>query len=163
MSMGNFFVTCKVANITNYMIYKQDVAAGFILFLRSEDTISGSSVSTALAAGVCSLILTCDRLANLQKKYVGAYEDDSSLALVKRHHNIMQSSNGSRLVLLEKLAKSTYYVSGKLAHDRCPQRSKCSMQILWNGIRHQLEQSQDLSFVKVKMILMSNRSNIEVR
>ena len=31
--------------------------------------ISGSSVATALAAGLCSLMLTCDRLAHPGKKY----------------------------------------------------------------------------------------------
>ncbi|KAF2497767.1 subtilisin-like protein [Lophium mytilinum] len=46
----------------DFLIRGHNVAAGVIPFLKSEDTITGSSVSTAIAAGLSSLILTCDRL-----------------------------------------------------------------------------------------------------
>ncbi|KAF2678077.1 subtilisin-like protein [Lentithecium fluviatile CBS 122367] len=50
----------------DYLIRGQNVAAGVIPFLKSEDTITGSSVSTAIAAGLSSLILTCNRLNHLE-------------------------------------------------------------------------------------------------
>ncbi len=93
-------------NKYHYMLRGQDVAAGIIPFLKSEDTISGSSVSTALAAGLCSLILTCDRLANPEKKYVGGTkEKDSRLFMVKKHLDLMRSSENSQFVLLEKFGQ----------------------------------------------------------
>lgn len=55
-------------NKFNYKLQGQNVAAGVIPFVESSDYISGSSVSTALAAGLSSLILTCDRLARLREK-----------------------------------------------------------------------------------------------
>ncbi|KAM0518153.1 hypothetical protein ACHAPE_004560 [Trichoderma viride] len=48
----------------NYGIHGIDVAAGVVPFLESDDRISGSSVATAIAAGLASLTLSCDRLAN---------------------------------------------------------------------------------------------------
>ncbi|KAJ2995553.1 hypothetical protein NUW58_g1242 [Xylaria curta] len=49
--------------IHDYLINGEDVAAGVVFFLNSEDTITGSSVAIAIAAGLSS-ILTCDRLSN---------------------------------------------------------------------------------------------------
>ncbi|KAI0096962.1 hypothetical protein GGR51DRAFT_542140 [Nemania sp. FL0031] len=46
----------------NYMFQGLDVAAGVIPFLESSDRISGSSVATAIASGIGSLILSCARL-----------------------------------------------------------------------------------------------------
>jgi len=51
-----------------YKLQGQNVAASVIPFVESSDSISGSSVSTALAAGLSSLILTCDKLARLGEK-----------------------------------------------------------------------------------------------
>lgn len=56
----------------DYRIQGQNVAAGVIPFVESSDSLTGSSVSTALAAGLSSLILTCYKLARLQRKEPGA-------------------------------------------------------------------------------------------
>lgn len=45
-----------------YMFQGFNVAAGVIPFLESNDRISGSSVATAIASGISSLILSCARL-----------------------------------------------------------------------------------------------------
>ncbi|KAI0169132.1 peptidase S8/S53 domain-containing protein, partial [Hypoxylon sp. FL1284] len=89
-------------NQYHYKLNGQDVAAGIIPFLKSEDTISGSSVSTALAAGLCSLILTCDRLANPHKAYEKGTGERTRLHLVKHHLDNMQSSTNSQFVMPEK-------------------------------------------------------------
>ncbi|KAL7973096.1 hypothetical protein HDV63DRAFT_414849, partial [Trichoderma sp. SZMC 28014] len=52
----------------DYMVQGQNVAAGVIPFVESSDFLTGSSVSTALAAGLSSLILTCFKVARLQYK-----------------------------------------------------------------------------------------------
>ncbi|KAL6862075.1 hypothetical protein J3F83DRAFT_221923 [Trichoderma novae-zelandiae] len=50
----------------DYMVQGQNVAAGAIPFVDSVDYLTGSSVSTALVAGLSSLILTCHKLSNLE-------------------------------------------------------------------------------------------------
>ena len=47
----------------HYKLQGLDVAAGVIPFVESSDRISGSSVATAIAAGLSSLILSCARLS----------------------------------------------------------------------------------------------------
>ncbi|XXH00917.1 hypothetical protein Hte_007268 [Hypoxylon texense] len=86
----------------HYRIPGQNVAAGVIPFLNSDDTISGSSVSTALATGLCSLMITCDRLGNPEKKYMGRDEKNSRLELVKTHLDQMRSNDKNHFVMLEK-------------------------------------------------------------
>ena len=52
----------KKANQYDFCINSQDVAVGAIPFLStSTERISGSSVATAIAAGVCSLLIACLR------------------------------------------------------------------------------------------------------
>ena len=82
----------------NFMIPGQDVAAGVIPFLESNDRISGSSVSTAVASGLSSLILSCARLNNPQKDIVGLPREN----LVKNYLKTMESQSGSKELLLEK-------------------------------------------------------------
>ncbi|KAL8399862.1 hypothetical protein RB594_000326 [Gaeumannomyces avenae] len=89
-------------NKYDYMIRGQNIAAGVIDFLKSEDVITGSSVSTALAAGLCSLILTCDRLAHPGKRYPGGKEAGSRWALVRRHLEKMAADDSKQFLLLEK-------------------------------------------------------------
>lgn len=50
--------------VCNDTLQGQKVWAGDIPFLDSRESPTGSSVSTAIAAGLLSLILTCDRMAN---------------------------------------------------------------------------------------------------
>lgn len=45
-----------------FRLQGNEIAAGVIHFLESHDRISGSSVATAIASGLCSLILSCARL-----------------------------------------------------------------------------------------------------
>lgn len=47
----------------DYRVVGDNIPVGRVPFLKSPDTISGSSVATAIAAGVVSLILACCRLA----------------------------------------------------------------------------------------------------
>ncbi|KAI0423857.1 hypothetical protein F5Y09DRAFT_326191 [Xylaria sp. FL1042] len=90
----------------SYKIRGKDVAAGVIPFLKWEDTISGSSVATALGAGLCSLILTCDRLANPDKEYaigeMSINSPNSRYAVVTKHLKSMLSETDDQFVLLEK-------------------------------------------------------------
>ncbi|KAI5924908.1 peptidase S8/S53 domain-containing protein [Camillea tinctor] len=100
---GKLLRNIEDSNDYDYMLQGQDVAAGIVPFLNSKDTISGSSVATALAAGLCSLILTCDRFANPGKKYApGITDKESRLVMVKYHLESMKSNEKSRFVLLEK-------------------------------------------------------------
>lgn len=84
-----------------YLFKGENVAAGVIPFLKSDDTISGSSVATALAAGLCSLILTCNRLKNPETQYQGKIGDGSRYSLVTKCLDAMKSRPGSFFVLLE--------------------------------------------------------------
>lgn len=52
----------------NYKVQGQNVAAGVIPFVQSSDYVTGSSVSTALTAGLSSLILTCHKVAHLRQQ-----------------------------------------------------------------------------------------------
>lgn len=47
-----------------FLFLGKDVYVGPIPFVKSEDYVNGSSVATAIAAGVASLTLSCHRLAN---------------------------------------------------------------------------------------------------
>lgn len=69
----------------DYLIKGEYVAPG------SEDTITGSSVSTALAAGLSSLILMCDRLRNPEKKYETGTKDGSRYELIRSRLDQMRA------------------------------------------------------------------------
>ncbi|KAI0593784.1 hypothetical protein F4775DRAFT_596851 [Biscogniauxia sp. FL1348] len=76
-----------------------NVAAGAIPFLESTDRVSGSSVATAIATGLSSLILSCLRLANDNRLPLTGMRRKTE---VEKHLNAMHSSEGSKYVLLEK-------------------------------------------------------------
>ncbi|RFU78593.1 peptidase s8 s53, subtilisin kexin sedolisin [Trichoderma arundinaceum] len=65
----------------DYAVYSQEVAVGVVPFLESDEYISGSSVATAIAAGLGSLVLSCDRLAQREEDSRGA----SRVELLKYH------------------------------------------------------------------------------
>ncbi|KAM4054821.1 subtilase family protein [Hirsutella rhossiliensis] len=46
----------------NYKIHGMDISAGAVPYLESSESISGSSVATAMVAGLSSLMLSCHRL-----------------------------------------------------------------------------------------------------
>ncbi|EHK43357.1 hypothetical protein TRIATDRAFT_149048 [Trichoderma atroviride IMI 206040] len=83
----------------NYAIKGIDVAAGKVPFLDSKDCISGSSVSTAIAAGLSSLILSCDRLAKERR----SYERGDRARIVKHHFGKMAATN-KKYIILERFA-----------------------------------------------------------
>ncbi|KAL6693303.1 hypothetical protein J3F84DRAFT_401180 [Trichoderma pleuroticola] len=77
-----------------YKVQGQSVAAGVIPFLDSDDYISGSSVATAITAGLSSLILSCDRIAKNEPK------EDSP----KNVHPKMLAKESKDYILLENFA-----------------------------------------------------------
>ncbi|KAH8803054.1 hypothetical protein F5884DRAFT_888196 [Xylogone sp. PMI_703] len=82
----------------DYMIQGQKVWAGDIPFLDSRESPTGSSVSTAIAAGLSSLILTCDRMANHDRELANS----DRLARVRTFLNEIKIGQ-SKFVVLEKL------------------------------------------------------------
>ncbi|KAF4452933.1 Peptidase S8/S53, subtilisin/kexin/sedolisin [Fusarium austroafricanum] len=99
-------------SLYSYMLRGQNVPAGVVEFIQSSEKISGSSVATALAAGLCSLILTCARLADPNRQFDTEVKIDkenkdhpnSRLHIVREHLDAMvsNSKDHSNYVLLEK-------------------------------------------------------------
>ena len=83
----------------DYAIRGQEVAAGVVPFLKSDDLISGSSVATAIAAGLSSLTLSCDRLTHPGKTY---NHRDVRNKVIKPHLRAMLAAE--KYILLEKFA-----------------------------------------------------------
>jgi hypothetical protein len=88
----------------DFMIRGHNVAAGVIPFLRLEDTIIGSSVATAIAAGLSSLMHTCNRLRAKgghcgEKQGKGQYDLVKSglETMAKGHGNFVPLDNYSRI------------------------------------------------------------------
>lgn len=86
------------------MLHGQNVAAGVIPFLEPSDRIIGSSVATALAAGLSSLTLSCDRLADPGRTRIYQEDNRKREDLIKQRFHQMQSIAKSKYVLLEKFA-----------------------------------------------------------
>ncbi|KAM3548290.1 hypothetical protein ARSEF4850_009498, partial [Beauveria asiatica] len=94
----------------DFKILGEHVPAGVVPFVRSEENITGSSVATALAAGLSSLILTCNRLAHPGKEYINAKmgktgdgrhsEDQYRLGIVKKHLKKMGTSDENKFIEL---------------------------------------------------------------
>ncbi|KAI0526729.1 hypothetical protein F5B22DRAFT_655851 [Xylaria bambusicola] len=93
-------------NNYDYLIPGQDVAAGVIPFLKSEDTITGSSVSTAIAAGLSSLILTCDRAKDPCMGYRDGTQDGSRYRQVKKYLNTMTTEANPQFLHLDNFDKT---------------------------------------------------------
>jgi len=86
----------------DYMFQGHEVPAGIVPFLESTDRVSGSSVATAIAAGLSSLIMSCFRLANqdlqLEKNsHVGRKE------IVEKFLKRMRTGE-NKYVILDKFA-----------------------------------------------------------
>lgn len=84
-----------------YMLQGVKVPAGVVPFLDSTDRISGSSVATAIAAGLSSLILSCLRLANPEQEFKGR----SRAEKVENKLKEMKESGGSKYVMLDRFGK----------------------------------------------------------
>lgn len=101
-------------NKIDYKLIGNHVPAGVVPFVKSEEYISGSSVATALAAGLASLALTCDRLANPEKNIIkttmllkGGNKLDTDktkyrLGIVKKHLEEMAADKDDKFVILDK-------------------------------------------------------------
>jgi hypothetical protein len=87
----------------DYLIQGQKMAAGAVPFLKSKETIDGSSVATTLAAGLCSLTLTCDRLQNGDVKYDKETKPNSRYKLIEKQLNSMTSASNKKFILLNRL------------------------------------------------------------
>ncbi|KAF7557998.1 hypothetical protein G7Z17_g284 [Cylindrodendrum hubeiense] len=53
----------------DYKIHGMDISAGTVPYLESDDSVSGSSVATAMVAGVASLMLSCRRMEFPDKRF----------------------------------------------------------------------------------------------
>lgn len=99
-----------------YKVQGQSVAAGVIPFLDSDDYISGSSVATAITAGLSSLILSCDRIAkddpenpsskgNQQKSFQYERLKDYKAKTVRNHLKEMLAKESNDYILLQKFGE----------------------------------------------------------
>ncbi|KAL7961290.1 hypothetical protein V8C34DRAFT_274322 [Trichoderma compactum] len=91
----------------DYAIQGQGVAAGMVPFLESDDCISGSSVATAIAAGLCSLTLACSQIA--RNRFPGASGIGGQGQVTKKkiikHYFSKMLAGGKRSISLEKFAE----------------------------------------------------------
>ncbi|KAK3307832.1 uncharacterized protein B0T15DRAFT_86228 [Chaetomium strumarium] len=91
----------------DYKVEAVDVPAGAIPFLDSNDRISGSSVATALVAGLSSLILSCYRLAHPQLSANTRYQQQKMpIDIIKEHLDRMRNGPADKYLLLENFAKT---------------------------------------------------------
>lgn len=89
----------KTSQDYQYGIHGLGVAAGVVPFLESNDRISESSVATAIAAGLSSLILSCYRLAHMNEETI-----PNRKHVVEEELNKMQIHKPNKYVNLEKFA-----------------------------------------------------------
>lgn len=86
-------------NSYNFRIHATNVFAGFIPFLQFDENVSGSSVATAIGAGLRSLMIACHHLANDNRpKNVTGWQK----SIVSDKLEAMESKKGSKYIKLEK-------------------------------------------------------------
>jgi len=85
----------------DFLIQGRNVPAGVIPFLDSEDRVSGSSVATAIAAGLSSLITSCVRLANKDMLFEGV----SRREVIEKFLKDMGSEQKAKYLILERFAR----------------------------------------------------------
>lgn len=101
---GKILRETQQGDIIDFLIRGENVPAGAVPFLESKDKVTGSSVSTALAAGLASLLLTCERLNN-SKEYLGYLKDQRKLfALVKDQMQSRATTTGGQFLNLDSFA-----------------------------------------------------------
>lgn len=150
----------------HYKLIGDRVPAGMVPFVKSEEHISGSSVATALAAGISSLILTCDRLANPGKTYVNGTmreekqngrtinksNEDYRLGVVKGHLNEMQTSDGSTYVDLNKFGNiSEPIVGDDKQPSRAPQAGRISTPTVLRVLKDTFKMNSAWEEIEVRM------------
>jgi hypothetical protein len=83
----------------DFRIHATNIFAGFVPFLRFDQNVSGSSVATAIGAGLSSLMIACHHLANNNRpKKVKGWQK----SIVSDRLEAMASKPGSRYIRLEK-------------------------------------------------------------
>ncbi|KAI1737059.1 peptidase S8/S53 domain-containing protein [Xylaria scruposa] len=100
------------------LLLGQNVAAGVIPFLEPNDRITGSSVATALAAGLSSLTLSCDRMADAKRDAVRNQDNRAFVDSVRRCFKEMVSREGSKFVDLDKFGKMDQRVLGQAVNAK---------------------------------------------
>lgn len=85
-----------------YALAGLNIPAGAVPFLESLERISGSSAATAIAAGLSSLIISCDRIA--AGAFHARYNQSmvSKISKVERHLDSMKATDTGKYVLPEK-------------------------------------------------------------
>ncbi|KAI1454169.1 peptidase S8/S53 domain-containing protein [Annulohypoxylon moriforme] len=92
----------EIGNKCTCMLHGQNIAAGIIPFLEPNDRITGSSVATALAAGLGSLTLSCDRLVEPERSEIYQKQNWKRAESIKQRFYEMRSTSDSKYVLLDK-------------------------------------------------------------
>ncbi|KAL6696676.1 hypothetical protein J3F84DRAFT_407452 [Trichoderma pleuroticola] len=87
----------------NYRFMGNNVQIGQVPFLKSHEFITGSSVSTAIAAGTASLIIACSRLSGTCNTHEEPNKTKWRSKMVKNKFNIMKHESGKDYVVLENL------------------------------------------------------------
>ncbi|KAH8698531.1 hypothetical protein BGW36DRAFT_358064 [Talaromyces proteolyticus] len=80
-----------------FRIHRMNISPGVVPFLKSGDKISGSSVTSAIASGVSSLIHSCKEFANKGK----GFKPDTRKRVIKEHFFRMMGQD-EKYIMLEK-------------------------------------------------------------
>ncbi|KAI9773356.1 MAG: hypothetical protein M1840_007571 [Geoglossum simile] len=87
----------------DYRFVGNDVQVGQVPFLKSPESISGSSVATAIAAGTASLILACCRISEKSNTDGPNTENRWRSHMVRKTFNAMREGSDQNYVALENL------------------------------------------------------------
>lgn len=96
----------------NYQLHGIDIFTGAVPYLESKDTMSGSSVATAIAAGLASLVLSCHRLQS--------FKEPHRRRVIKEAFDSMSVSSGNgdqKYLRLENFSRFLKDKNGKLIFD----------------------------------------------
>ncbi|KAI0099044.1 hypothetical protein GGR51DRAFT_576438 [Nemania sp. FL0031] len=96
----------------DYRFHATNITIGVVPFIQSEEAISGSSVATAIAAGLSSLILSCRRLAIGSAKEIKGWR-----CLIVKHKLDQTKDKNSKYVQLEKFCNIGELVKGNAPID----------------------------------------------
>ncbi|KAL7915821.1 hypothetical protein GGI35DRAFT_430738 [Trichoderma velutinum] len=102
---GNLLPQCRKTGF-DYQFFGQDVYVGQVPYLESREVIEGSSVSTAIAAGMASLILACARISSpfLNQEEENGRRRNWRCDTVRRRFDSMSKGNSEgKWVILDNL------------------------------------------------------------